>query len=90
MQPVYVILSKAAPLCGREAPSLKVEATVDVSEELPSSRTDFDHRLFYESQARSLVQAFRKTLPGGLIDAIAVEMLRLQVSILSVPYPEKE
>lgn len=87
MDDIRIILSKAAQISPyhRKVPNLSVEARVSVDEEL-SSGSERDALAFYGSQARSLVQAFSRTLPGGLIDAILVALLEHRCSIFQVPY----
>jgi hypothetical protein len=88
--PIRVTLSKASPVGSREVASLFVEAVVDINEELPNNTSESDHRLFYDSQARSLVSAMFHTLPGGLIDAILIELMQRRASIFHVPFIDPE
>jgi hypothetical protein len=55
---------------------------------LPDSQPDVDlleeWQQWYRAEAHRLVDAMRTTLPGGLIDALLVELLRVKACVLGV------
>lgn len=81
---IAVYLQKAQPMpSDQTVPDLKIEVTDLVNTE--GMNLD-EMREFYAGQARGLIEAMFKSLPGGLIDAILVEMMRRKVSVFAVAY----
>lgn len=82
---ITIILSRASGVSGMVVPNLCVEARVSCDEEPPTNSTERDNALFFESQARRLVAAMMRTLPGALIDAIMAELMTRRACQLRVP-----
>ena len=77
---------KASPVGKEEVPSL----TIAFDQEVPDlERPDYGRRA-YRDAAKEIVGAMGKTLPGGLFDAILVEMMAGRVSLLRVPHFTEE
>lgn len=72
---------KASPVGKEEVPSLDIA----FDQEVP----DFDGPDYggdaYRNAAKEIVGAMGKSLPGGLFDAILVEMMASRVSLFRVP-----
>lgn len=73
---------KASPVGDREVPSLIVEFSLEV----PESDNLKAIGNFYRNTAKDIVNAMGKSIPGGLFDAILVEMMRAKVSLFRVPH----
>lgn len=72
---------KASPVGKEEVPSLAIA----FDQEVPDfDRPDYG-RDAYRDAAKEIVGAMGKSLPGGLFDAILVEMMAARVSLLRVP-----
>jgi|GEM_PF-3112317 len=84
---INVILSKASRVSDHHpaVPNLIVEAERSCDEELGPNRSERSCDLFFSSQARTLVSAFLRTLPGALIDAILIELMKTRAVQLHVP-----
>lgn len=54
-------------------------------EQMPEALDLAEARATYRDQARVIVAALRRSLPGGTIDAVLVELLEMKISLLRVP-----
>ncbi len=55
-------------------------------EPIPDGGTLDDARDAYQAQAHTIATALRRSLPGGTIDALLVELLDLKRSLLVIPH----
>jgi hypothetical protein len=64
------------------------ELTLVFDQSLPNNAPQIDFldtwKELYAAEAVQLVDAMRRTLPGGLIDALLIELLRLKASVFKV------
>lgn len=77
---------KASPVGEEEVPSLAIV----FDQEVPDFEHLDDGRMAYRDAAKEIVEAMGKSLPGGLFDAILVEMMRAKVSLFRVPHFTEE
>lgn len=82
---IRVILSKASQATEKPVPSLLVEATVSCDKPLPLKTSQKSCDLFFSGQAKALVSAMLRTLPGALFDQILIEMMQQRAVQLHVP-----
>ncbi len=80
---------KANPIGSEAIEPLKIEFTKDIPEFSFSSDYEEKYKEIYNSDAKKIVDALGFSLPGGLIDAILVELLKQKTCILSVPFVSK-
>lgn len=77
---------KASPVGKEEVPSLEIAFDLEVPE---FEQLDYGRKAYRDS-AKEIVGAMVETLPGGLFDAILVEMMEARVSLLRVPFFTEE
>lgn len=66
-----------------------VAILIGASGEIPSSRSEEDHRensLWFEREAEQIADALRAALPGGTLDHLLVSLLRHRASRLVVSH----
>ena len=77
---------KASPVGEAEVPGL----VITFDQEVPEFRLLDDAGIAYYTAAKEIVTAMGKNIPGGLFDAILVEMMREKVTLSRVPHFTEE
>lgn len=78
-----VEIYKAMPIWDEKAGSV----TILIDDEFPECPTLFTSRALHVDQAKKLADALWKSLPGGTIDALMVELMSRKVSLFRCPMP---
>jgi len=77
---------KASPVGKEEIPSLAIM----FDQEVPEFKCLGDAGMAYHTAAKEIVTAMGRNIPGGLFDAILVEMMRAKVTLFRVPHFTEE
>ena len=84
---IKIITFKAQRVGDYIAPDLIIKAEIEVNtDDLPDLKA---FGVFYKKEGKIIVDAMLESLPGGLIDAILVELLDQRRSLFSVSFIEK-
>jgi hypothetical protein len=81
MQTVEIF--KATPIWDEKASSV----TILIDDEFPECYTLTASRALHAEQAKKLADVLWKSLPGGTIDALMVELMSRKVALFRVPFP---
>ncbi|MGZ8220008.1 MAG: hypothetical protein ACXWT0_00020 [Methylobacter sp.] len=76
-------LKKAQQLAGKFVPSICIEIETELDSD---PLTIAECQDIYKSEAKTLADALYKSLPGGTMDALIVEMLTRKAFPLAIPY----
>jgi len=80
MADISLILLRASGIGNKDEPSVRIEIDPIISDELPLDTA----RTLYKEQAKILADALFRSLPGGTLDALLVEMMSRKVSLFTV------
>lgn len=78
-------LYKAQPISGN---NFAHSVTLVFDEEIPTSPTLQEAQKLHQQQAEKLAEVLFKTLAGGTVDALLVEMLKRKASLFIIPHPD--
>jgi len=84
MNSVTVKIYKAGSLREDIVPSLCIEATAPTTDEMFNTKTWPQIQEFFDGEAKIIVDAMVRSLPGGTIDAVLRELLTRKACLLRV------
>ena len=79
-----VKVRKAGSLRDLEVPNLIIEATEPTTDDMFNTKTWPQIQEFFDGEAKIIVDAMIKSLPGGTIDAVLRELLTRKACLLRV------
>lgn len=64
--------------------------TINIHDQIDAHLSAFELRRLFERQGRDLAFALCRSLPGGTIDALLIELMRRRASLFVVPLTRRD
>jgi hypothetical protein len=81
-----VTVYRASPIRDEQVPDLVLTTGLGHVPDSPDTKWEAHHRRIHKATGKRIADALFKTLPGGTVDALLVQLLKRRASLFSVRF----